>query len=69
MEGWVYGPPPKDTDKRTHPLLIPYSELPEIEKEKDRRTIRNYPEFARLAGFKIVSRRNGDIHIKASQPV
>lgn len=57
MEGWIYGPPPKDNDKRTHPLLVPYSELPEEEKEKDRRTIQNYPKYARTAGFKIVARR------------
>ena len=65
MEGWVYGLPPKDNDKRTHPLLIPYSELSEIEKEKDRRAIRNYPQFARRAGFKIVSRRDGSINTEA----
>jgi hypothetical protein len=57
MEGWTYGPPPKDNDKRTHPLLVPYSDLPEEEKDKDRRTIQNYPKYARAAGFKIVSRR------------
>ena len=57
MEGWTYGPPPKDNDKRTHPLLVPYSELPEEEKDKDRRTIQNYPKYAQAAGFKIVSRR------------
>ena len=57
MEGWTYGPPPKDNDKRTHPLLVPYAELPEAEKDKDRRTILNYPKYARKAGFKIVSRR------------
>jgi hypothetical protein len=59
MEGWVYGPPPKDNEKRTHPLFIPYSELPDDEKEKDRRTIRKYPDYAGLAGFKIVTLRNG----------
>ena len=57
MEGWTYGPPPKDNEKRTHPLLVPYSELPEEEKDKDRRTIQNYPKYARAAGFKIVARR------------
>ncbi len=60
MEGWVYGLPPTDGEKRTHPLLIPYSELPKDQKEKDRRTIRHYPVYARIAGFKIVTRRDGD---------
>jgi hypothetical protein len=57
MEGWIYGPPPKDNEKRTQPLLIPYFELPEAEKDKDRRTIRNYPKYARDRKFKIVTRR------------
>ena len=60
MEGWVYGPPPKDGIKRTHPLLVPYAELPEAEKEKDRRTIGSYPKYARDVGFKIVTRRSGN---------
>ena len=57
MEGWTYGPPPKDDKKRTHPWLVPYSELPKEQKDKDRRTIQNYPKYARAAGFKIVARR------------
>ena len=57
MEGWVYGPPPKDSKKRTHPLFGAYSDLPEKEKKKDRRTIANYPKYARQTGFKIVSQR------------
>ena len=33
-QGWVYGDF-KDFMKKTHPDLVPYSELPEIEKRKD----------------------------------
>ncbi len=33
-DGWVYGAV-KDSDAKTHPLLIPYEDLPEIEKRKD----------------------------------
>ncbi len=36
-EGWRYGPR-RDDDARTHPCLVPYSELPESEKLYDRRT-------------------------------
>lgn len=36
-EGWRYGPV-LDEKLRTHPCLIPYEELPESEKEYDRRT-------------------------------
>ena len=37
-EGWVYGAA-KDTGKLTTPLLVPYSQLPESEKEYDRSTV------------------------------
>jgi hypothetical protein len=56
MEGWTYAPQ-RDNAKRTQPLLVPYAELPEKEKDKDRRTIMNYPKYARAAGFRIISRR------------
>lgn len=36
-EGWIYGEK-KDAEKKTTPLLVPYHELPESEKEYDRNT-------------------------------
>lgn len=36
-EGWVYGEK-KDAERKTTPLLIPYDELPESEKDYDRNT-------------------------------
>jgi hypothetical protein len=33
-DGWVYGPI-KDLDNKTHPCLVPYSELPEAQRAKD----------------------------------
>jgi hypothetical protein len=33
-EGWVYGPV-KDADAKTHPCLVPYSELPPEQRVKD----------------------------------
>ena len=36
-EGWTYGPV-KDDRAKTTPLLIPYEELPESEKDYDRNT-------------------------------
>jgi len=35
QDGWTYGPTRNDAQKQ-HPCLIPYSELPESEKEYDR---------------------------------
>jgi hypothetical protein len=60
MAGWVYGPA-WDEAKKTHNLLIPYADLPEIEKQKDRDTVTNYPQYAGLAGFKIVPRRGAGL--------
>lgn len=36
-EGWTYGPT-RDDAKKEHPCLLPYGELPESEKEYDRKT-------------------------------
>jgi len=33
-QGWVYGKV-KDFEKKTHPDMLPYNELPDIEKRKD----------------------------------
>ncbi len=33
-QGWVYGPV-KDFEKKTHPDLVPFDQLPDIEKRKD----------------------------------
>jgi RyR domain len=59
MEGWTYAAK-RDNATRRHPLLVAYAELPEEQKNKDRRTILNYPKYARAAGFKIVSRRQAN---------
>ena len=40
-EGWRFGPDRNDKTK-THPDLVPYEELPDSEKEYDRRSVRCY---------------------------
>lgn len=34
-DGWVYGEI-KDTDKKTHPCIVPFHELPEFQQKKDK---------------------------------
>lgn len=34
-DGWVYGPD-KDQEKKTHPCLVPFDELPEFQQKKDK---------------------------------
>ena len=44
QDGWKYGPN-KDFERKEHPCLVPYSELPEIQQRKDsvfRQTLDNF---------------------------
>jgi class 3 adenylate cyclase/tetratricopeptide (TPR) repeat protein len=50
--GWVYSPR-RDNARKHHPLLIPWDQLSETEKEKDRDTIRNLPRLIERAGFRV----------------
>lgn len=52
-EGWTYGPI-RDDKKKQHPDLIPYSALPEGEKEYDRLMAINTIKLVKKLGFKIV---------------
>ena len=51
-EGWTYGETRDDEAKRT-PCLVPYDELPEIEKEYDRNTAMNTLKLVTALGYKI----------------
>lgn len=53
-EGWTYGPE-RDDRKRTHPDLLPYSDLPESEKEYDRITATEVLKVITALGYKIYS--------------
>jgi serine phosphatase RsbU (regulator of sigma subunit) len=44
LNGWMYGPV-KDEKKKTHPSLVSYDHLSEVEKEKDRELVRLIPAF------------------------
>ena len=48
--GWKYGSERDDTAK-VHPSIVPFAELSEVEKEKDRSAVRNYPAMVRRAGM------------------
>lgn len=54
-EGWTYGKT-LDRDKKTHPLLVPYGELTESEKDYDRRTSLETLKVLQKLGFSIVRR-------------
>ena len=52
-DGWQYADAPKDVEKKVSPWLVPYDELPEEEKEKDREAVRGIPRFLAQIGFQI----------------
>ena len=52
-DGWIFGKP-RDDDKRIHHALIPYADLSETDKGKDRDAVKNYPDIVKIAGYKIV---------------
>lgn len=52
-DGWTYGPV-RDDEKRQHPCLVPYDELPESEKEYDRNTSQETLKLIIKLGYKIV---------------
>lgn len=51
-EGWTYGDVRNDAEKTT-PCLVPYSELPENEKEYDRTTALETIKLIVAMGYKI----------------
>lgn len=52
-DGWKYGSERNDNLK-THPCLIPYDELPEVEKQYDRETVLNTIKLVIRSGYKIL---------------
>ena len=51
-EGWTWGPVRDDALKQ-HPCLVPYEELPEEEKDYDRRTAAGTQKLIVKLGFRI----------------
>jgi len=51
-QGWTYAPV-RDNTRQHHPLLVPWEQLSEPEKEKDRDTVRNLPHLVEKAGLRM----------------
>jgi hypothetical protein len=51
-DGWTFGKERNDA-ARIHPQMRPYDQLPEIDREKDRNTVRNIPRMVQEAGYRI----------------
>jgi len=57
--GYVYGPE-RDAVKRTHPLLIPYADLPEEYKRSNRNSIRDIPVKLAMIGYVMTPARSNE---------
>jgi hypothetical protein len=55
-DGWTHGPR-RDDAAKTHPCLVPYSALPESEKEYDRRTAVGTLKAIVALGYTIIAPR------------
>ncbi len=51
-QGWVYGAV-RDNARKHHPSIIPWDDLSEGEKQKDRDTVINLPVLIEKAGFRV----------------
>ncbi len=51
--GWTYAAGAKTMERKTSPILVPWEELPESEKEKDRNPVRGLPRFLARAGLQV----------------
>lgn len=51
-DGWTYGPA-RDDARKLHPCLVPYSELPESEKDYDRNTALETIKAILALGYRI----------------
>jgi voltage-gated potassium channel Kch len=50
---WRYAPGPKDPDRKTHPDLVPWAELSEEAKDKDREAVIELPVLLARGGFQL----------------
>ncbi len=53
QQGWKYAPGSQDPTMKLHPALVPWDELPEADKEKNRIATRQLPTFLARVGYKV----------------
>lgn len=60
-EGWTYGPK-RDENKKETPCMVPYSQLPEKEKEYDRKMAMKTLKLVRKMGYDLVKREETELY-------
>jgi hypothetical protein len=54
--GWTYGPV-RDNDRKIHPMIVPWEQLSELERDKDRDAVRHIPDVLARVGLRVVRPR------------
>lgn len=62
-EGWIYGPK-RDDAKKEHPDMVPYSMLPDSEKEYDRRMAFDTIKLMKKLGYDIVKHEDTPAYLE-----
>jgi hypothetical protein len=57
-DGWRLGP--RNDAEKTHPLLVPYADLPETYKEANRVNVRNIPKKLAAGGYVMIPSRSSE---------
>ena len=60
-EGWSYGPQ-RDDKKLLHPDMVPYSQLPESEKEYDREMAMKTIKLLKKLGYDLIKREDTELY-------
>ena len=60
-EGWTYGPQ-RDDEKLLHPDMVPYSQLPESEKEYDREMAMKTIKLLKKLGYDLIRREETELY-------
>jgi len=66
-DGFTCGPE-KSQEKKTHPLLVPYGELPDWAKESNRAGVRAIPQKLAAAGYIMIPARSNQPALEFSEP-
>lgn len=62
-EGWIYGPM-RDDQRKLHPDMLPYTQLPESEKEYDRRMAFDTIKLMKKLGYDIIKHEDTSVHME-----
>ncbi|MBO5865413.1 MAG: hypothetical protein J6Q73_05115 [Bacteroidaceae bacterium] len=60
-QGWSYGPK-RDDAKKENPCMVPYSQLPESEKDFDRNMAMNTIKLLKKLGYDIIKREDTELY-------